>query len=153
MLVKTLMLANRVSSCFLYCITLYNMDLYFAFIGLFGKKKLGIWKRYYIVKKSQVPCMKPRTETRNNRYMKYHYKLTYQLSFWNVSLKVDYHAEGKWFIHGPKCRKENQLLSLKHPCMIILSIAFKCGSWQHVQSVIRKAKSVDKNILGRWLKI
>ena len=26
---------------------------------------------------------------------------------------MDYHAGGKWFIHG---RKENQLLSLKHPC-------------------------------------
>ena len=25
--------------------------------------------------------------------------------------------------------------------------------WQHVQSVIQKAKSVDKNILGRWLKV
>ena len=47
--------------------------------------------------------------------MKYHSKLTYQLSFWNVSRKVDYHAGGKWFIHGPKRCKENQLLSLKHP--------------------------------------
>ena len=27
---------------------------------------------------------------------------------------MDYHAGGKWFIHGPKRRKENQLLSLKH---------------------------------------
>ena len=24
----------------------------------------------------------------------------------------------KWFIHGPKRRKENQLLSLKHPCWL-----------------------------------
>ena len=55
--------------------------------------------------------MKPWTEARNNKYMKYHSKLTYQLSFWNVSRKVDYHAGGKWFIHGPKRRKENQLLS------------------------------------------
>ena len=59
--------------------------------------------------------MKPWTEARNNKYMKYHSKLTYQLSFWNVSRKVDYHAGGKWFIHGPKRHKENQLLSLKHP--------------------------------------
>ena len=29
--------------------------------------------------------MKPWTEARNNKYMKYHSKLTYQLSFWNVS--------------------------------------------------------------------
>ena len=48
--------------------------------------------------------------------MKSHSKLTYQLSFENVSRKVDYHAGGKWFIHGPKRRKDNQLLSLKHPC-------------------------------------
>ena len=32
--------------------------------------------------------------------MKYYSKLTYQLSFWNVSRKVDYHAGGKWFIHA-----------------------------------------------------
>ena len=37
--------------------------------------------------------------------------------------------------------------------LIILSIACKYGPWQHVQSVIQKAKSVDKNILGRWLKV
>ena len=35
--------------------------------------------------------MKPWTEARNDKYMKYHSKLTYQLSFWNVSRKVDYH--------------------------------------------------------------
>ena len=64
--------------------------------------------------------MKPWTEARNNKYMKHHSKLTYQLSFWNVSRKVDYHAGGKWFILGPKRRKENQLLSLKHPCWLSL---------------------------------
>ena len=57
--------------------------------------------------KSLVSYMKPWTEARNNRYIKYHSKLTYQLSFWNVSRKVDYHAGGKWFIHGPKRHKEN----------------------------------------------
>ena len=51
--------------------------------------------------------MKPWTEARNYKYMKYHSKLTYQLSFWNVSRKVDYHAGGKWFIHGPKRRNDN----------------------------------------------
>ena len=51
----------------------------------------------------------------NNKYMKYHSELTHQLSFWNVSRKVDHHSGGKWFIHGPKRRKEHQLLSLKHP--------------------------------------
>ena len=65
--------------------------------------------------------MKPWTEARNNnKYMEYHSKLTYQLSFWNVSRKVDYNAGGKWLIHGPKRRKENQLLSLKHPCWLSL---------------------------------
>ena len=32
---------------------------------------------------------------------------THQLSFQNVGRKVDYHAGGKWFIYGPKRRKEN----------------------------------------------
>ena len=64
--------------------------------------------------------MKLWTEARNNKYMKYHSKLTYQLSFWNVSRKMDYHAGGKWFIHDPKRRKQNQLLSLKHPCWLFL---------------------------------
>ena len=88
--------------------------------GIWVYKALGIWKGYYRVKKSLVSYMKPWTEARNNEYMKYHSKLTYQLSFWNVSRKVDYHAGGKWFIHGPKRRKENQLLSLKHPCWLSL---------------------------------
>ena len=30
--------------------------------------------------------MKLWTEARNNKYMKYHSKLTYQLSLWNVSI-------------------------------------------------------------------
>ena len=66
--------------------------------------------------------MKPWTEARNNKYMKYHSKLTYQLSFWNVSRKVDYHAGGKWFIHGPKRRK---VAKPETPLLIILSIACK----------------------------
>ena len=39
--------------------------------------------------------MKLWTEARNDKYIKYHSKLTYQLSFWNVSRKVDNHAGGK----------------------------------------------------------
>ena len=88
--------------------------------GIWVYKALDIWKGYYRVKKSLVSYVKPWTEARNNKYMKYHSKLTYQLSFWNVSRKVDYHAGGKWFIHGPKRHKENQLLSLKHPCWLSL---------------------------------
>ena len=88
--------------------------------GIWVYKALDIWKGYYRVKKSLVSYVKPWTEARNNKYMKYHSKRTYQLSFWNVSRKVDYHAGGKWFIHGPKRRKENQLLSLKHSCWLSL---------------------------------
>ena len=71
---------------------------------VYGKwvyKVLGIWKGYYKVKKSSlVSCMKPWTEVRNdNKYMKYHPKLTYQLSFWNVSRKVDYHAKLAFAAH------------------------------------------------------
>ena len=89
--------------------------------GIWVYKVLGKWKGYYRVKKSSlVSCMKPWNEARNSKYMKYHFKRTYQLAFWNVSRNVDYHAGGKWFIHGPKRRKENQLLSLKHPCWFSL---------------------------------
>ena len=59
--------------------------------GIWVYKVLGIWKGYYRVNKSLVSCMKRWTEA-NNKYMKYHSKLTYQLSFWNVSRKVDYIA-------------------------------------------------------------
>ena len=58
--------------------------------GIWVYKALGIWKGYYRVKKSLVSYMKRWTEARNNKYMKYHSKLTYQLSFWNVCRKVDY---------------------------------------------------------------
>ena len=58
--------------------------------GIWVYKALDIWKGYYRVKKSLVSCVKPWTEAGNNKYMKYHSKLTYQLSFWNVSRKVDY---------------------------------------------------------------
>ena len=65
--------------------------------------------------------MKPWTEVTNyNKYMKSHCKFTYKLLFKNVSRKVDYHAGGKWFIHVPKRRNENQLLSLKDPCWLSL---------------------------------
>ena len=50
--------------------------------GIWVYKALGIWKGYYRVKKLLVSYVKPWTEARNNKYMKYHSKLTYQLSFW-----------------------------------------------------------------------
>ena len=110
-------------------VTIHDMYIYICIYirkskdyvyGIWVYKALDIWNGYYRVKKSLVSYMKPWTEARNNKYMKYHSKLTYQLSFWNVSRKVDYHAGGKWFIHGPKRCKENQLLSLKHPCWLSL---------------------------------
>ena len=32
--------------------------------------------------------------------------------------KVEQHTGGKWLIHDIKRRKDNQLQSLKHPCII-----------------------------------
>ena len=83
-----------------------------------------------------------RTEARNNnKCMKSHSKLTYQLSFQNVGRKVGYHAGGKWFIHDPKRRKGTQLLNLKH-----LSIACKYEVQGNLFSLW------TKNIIGGWLK-
>ena len=114
--------------------------------GIWVYKVLGIWKGYYRVNKSLVSCMKPWIEARNYKYMKYHSKLTYQLSFWNVSRRQVVHPR-------PQTPQGESVAKPETPLLIILSIACKWGPWQHVQSVIRKAKSVDKNILGRWLKI
>ena len=40
----------------------------------------------------------------------YHFKLDFQ--------QVDQHTGSKWLIYGNKCRKDNQLQSLKLPCRI-----------------------------------
>ena len=89
--------------------------------------------------------MKSWTEARNNKYMKYHSKLTYQLSFWNVSRKVDCHAGGKWFIHGPKRRNENQLVAKPEtPLLIILNIAYKYDVHGNLFSAL-----FEKQILGQ----
>ena len=45
----------------------------------------------------------------NIRYFQTHYQ--FQLDF----QKVDQHTGGKWFIHGTKHYKDNQLQSLEHP--------------------------------------
>ena len=51
-------------------------------------------------------------------------KISHQLAIKNLNLKINHHhARGKWFIHDPKHRKENQLQSLGHP--FILSIVYK----------------------------
>ena len=59
-----------------YCLVRKSKDYVY---GIWVYKVLGLWKGYYRVKKSLVSCMKPWTEARNNKYMKYHSKLTYQL--------------------------------------------------------------------------
>ena len=112
--------------------------------GIWVYKALDIWKGYYRVKKSLVSYVKPWTEARNNKYMKYHSKLTYQLSFWNVSRKVDYHAGGKWFIHGPKRHC--------YIIIVILSIAFDLNG-QCVcifQPLDKFLKSFQSQILDKY---
>ena len=42
-------------------------------------------------------------------------------AYYNCKLdfqNVDQHTPGKWLIHGPKRRKDNQLQSLELPCRI-----------------------------------
>ena len=46
----------------------------------------------------------------------HHIKLSHQMTIKN--LKVDHHTGGRWFIHDSKHRKEDQLLSLEHPCCL-----------------------------------
>ena len=63
-------------------------------------------------------CIKIWIKTRNqenNPQTLHHVNLSYQLTIKNLNRKVDYLTGGKWFIHGPKHRKENQLLILEHP--------------------------------------
>ena len=38
---------------------------------------------------------------------------------------MDYHAGGKWFIHGPKRRKEIQLLTEPESPLLVILIACK----------------------------
>ena len=56
----------------------------------------------------------------------HHIKLSHQLTSKNLNLKVDHHARGKWFIHGPKTRTRINLIppvaQPGTPLLIILSI-------------------------------
>ena len=47
-------------------------------------------------------------------------KMTHQLSFRNINIKVAHHAEWGWFIYSPKHHKDNQLLLLSHYCQVFL---------------------------------
>ena len=74
------------------------------------KKAISGWSHMRgIIKVTFGQCIKTITKTKH-RYV----KLTHQLSFRNINLKLDHHTAVKWFIHDPKHRKENRLLSLKH---------------------------------------
>ena len=60
----------------------------------------------------------------NNKYMKYHSELTYQLSFWNVSRKVDYHA--RQVVHPrPQTPQGESVAKPKTHLLIIFIIACK----------------------------
>ena len=54
------------------------------------------------------------------------YQAYTRIFIWNVNLKMDHHTGGKWFIHGPKHFKENQMLNLELS-QIILSLVCRLG--------------------------
>ena len=47
-------------------------------------------------------------------------KKSREKSYQHLNLKEDHHTGDKWLIHGPRHHKENQLLSLEHPCWLCL---------------------------------
>ena len=55
-------------------------------------------------------------------------KLTHQLTIKNLNLKVDHHREGKWFIHGPKHRKEKGESVAKPGTRLLIIISIVCKS-------------------------
>ena len=69
----------------------------------------------------------------------------------NTWTKVDYHTGGKWFVHCPKHHKENQLLSLEHPCRLSLDYVNLIQRRSMVTCSIRfsKRKPVGKNMSGK----
>ena len=98
-------------------------------------------KRLLESKKSFVSYMKPWTEARNNRCMKYHSKLTYQLSFWNVSRKEDYHAGGKSCIAGVK------LVVLKGQTnSTLISVEAMPASSAHYSATFQTIKRQDEKV-------
>ena len=115
--------------------------------GIWVYKVLGIWKGYYRVKKNHWF----HTWNREQRQE--------IINIWNITpnLHTNSHFE-MWAESGLPCRRQvvhprpqtpqgESVAKPETPLLIIISIACKWGPWQHVQSVIRKAKSVDKNIL------
>ena len=72
-----------------------------------------------------------------------------------IAAKLDYHAGGKWLIHGTKHHKENQLQCLKHPCRLSPGENIYQTKWKSISpsigSIIRNCKSGGKNITGRCI--
>ena len=66
--------------------------------------------------------------------------------------KVDQHAGGKWLIHDTKRRKDNQLQSLKLPCIISKLVA-RCDIKVSVSTVLNpilSKKVQGQKHPGRW---
>ena len=116
-------------------------------------KVLGTWKGHYRVKKILVSCMKPWTEAKKINIC----NITPDLHTNSLILKCEpksgLSCRGQVVHPRPQTPQGESVAKPDTPLLIILSIACKWSPWQHVQSVIRKAKSVDKNIIGKWLKI
>ena len=88
-------------------------------------KVLGIWKCHYRWKKSLVSCMKPRTDARNNnKHMKYHSKLTYQLILIFES-KNELSCRRQVVYLRPQAPQGESVAKPETPLLIILNIACK----------------------------
>ena len=62
----------------------------------------------------------------------------------NINLQVDHHTGGRWFIHGSKPHKENQLQSLENYCWWSL-VWYKWGPLYIMQSVVPKNARREKH--------
>ena len=66
---------------------------------------------------------------------------------------MDYHAGGKWFIHGPKRRKENQLLSLKltYRCVCILDVVWWYTQLSNYSMIQYRARAFSEHICCKFV--
>ena len=84
------------------------------------KKAISEWNHIRgVIKVTFGQCIKAMIKVKHQSKIPLHYgKLSHQLSFKNINLKLDHHTGGKWFIHDPEHHKGNQLLSMKHSCWL-----------------------------------
>ena len=84
----------------------------------------------------------------------HHIRFSHQLTIKNLNLKVDYHKGASGSCTAQKHHKENQLLSLEHPCWLY-SVNNVNLIWSRsevtFQSDFSQRKSMDRNILGSCL--